>query len=165
MDLEKYILGEQAKHVYREKTFQGSDEEYVAVLQNSSTLYITNIKYDIEEVRLWHLFGMAGEVRRVIMGINSNKLTPCGFAFVEYYNKEDAETAREFLKGFMLDGKPLAIDKDMGFVEGRQFGRGIFGNKMKRDNYERQKRSYRGYNSYDNDGKRFRGVNRFDDSN
>lgn len=32
-----------------------------------------------------------GELRRVIMGLDKYKKTPCGFCFVEYYARADAE--------------------------------------------------------------------------
>ncbi|MFG1588290.1 hypothetical protein ACDT12_13570 [Staphylococcus aureus] len=36
---------------------------------------------------------MAGGVRRVVMGLDKFRKTPCGFCFVEYYEREDAENA------------------------------------------------------------------------
>lgn len=139
MGLERYLLGSQEKRVYYEKTFKGSEAEYKRLLEESATLYVTNINYYIREERLWHLFGLCGEVRRVIMGINHNSRTPCEFAFIEYYSRADADSALLFFRGFELDGRMIAVDKDMGFADGRQYGRGIFGGKLKSDNYKKRR--------------------------
>lgn len=138
MELSDYVLSKHEKRFYVEKTFKGTDEEYKKLLDESSTLYIANISTAMREERLWHLFALCGEVRRVIMGVNSNKHTPCGFAFIEYYSAADAQKAIVFFRGFELDGRVLAVDKDMGFAEGRQYGRGIFGGKLKSDNYKKR---------------------------
>lgn len=61
------------------------------------------------------------------MGLDRNKLTPCGFCFVIYKLEEGSLNAMKFLKGTYLDGQNLEIDLDPGFREGRQFGRGIYG--------------------------------------
>ncbi|EOB13859.1 Nuclear cap-binding protein subunit 2 [Nosema bombycis CQ1] len=138
MSLEKYFI-EENPTFYREKTFSGTDEEYRAQLNNSCYLYVNNIDNSVEEYRLWELFGMIGPVKRIIMGINRNSLTFCGFCFVEYYTKEDAKKAKDYLDKFRLDRRTISIDKDMGFTEGRQYGRGVFGGRMKDDNAKKRR--------------------------
>ena len=54
-------------------------------------------------------------------------MTPCGFAFVVYYTREDAEDAVKYINGTVLDDRPVRADFDWGFKEGRQFGRGRSG--------------------------------------
>ena len=58
------------------------------------------------------------------MGINKFTGTQCDFAFVEYLQKNSAENAKKTLFGAILDGKEIRVDRDIGFEEGRQFGRG-----------------------------------------
>lgn len=77
-------------HLYREvnpssKYFllRGQIEENNA-LENSFTLYVGNLSFLTTEEQIWELFSKAGEVRRVIMGLNKRTLEPCGFCFVEY---------------------------------------------------------------------------------
>jgi nuclear cap-binding protein subunit 2 len=36
------------------------------------------------EEQVWELFHRAGDIRRVIMGIDRFSKTPCGFCFVEF---------------------------------------------------------------------------------
>jgi len=131
MHLQKYYALQ--KPLYIEKTFNGSRQEYLDALSSSATIYVSNIPESTREERLWLLFGLAGRVKRVIPGINKGLLTFCGFCFVEYANPADADTAIDFFEDFSLDGKILRADKDVGFTDGRQYGRGIFGGAYKKD--------------------------------
>ena len=36
---------------------------------------------------MYELFSMCGEVKRIIMGLDRIKKTPCGFCFIEYPTK------------------------------------------------------------------------------
>ena len=53
-------------------------------LLNSNTLYIGNLSYFTTEVQIYELFSRCGEINRIIMGLNKQTKTPCGFCFVEY---------------------------------------------------------------------------------
>ena len=61
------------------------------------------------------------------MGLNRFTKSPCGFAFIEYLDKESAQTAKKTLMGTIIDGKEIRVDIDLGFEEGRQYGRGKSG--------------------------------------
>lgn len=134
MQLQKYYEHCADKQIYIEKTFKGSKEEYFNTLKFARTLYVSNISENIREERLWLLFSILGEVRRIIPGINKTTLAFCGFCFVEFESVEAADAAINFFKDFSLDGKILKIDKDVGFTEGRQYGRGVFGGSFRTDN-------------------------------
>ena len=54
-------------------------------LIDSTTLYIGNLSYFTTEVQIYDLFSRCGEINRIIMGLNKQTKTPCGFCFVEYY--------------------------------------------------------------------------------
>ena len=58
-------------------------EAYQAKLDASTTLYIGNMSFYTSEEQLYELFSMCGEVKRVVMGLDKYKKTPCGFCFVE----------------------------------------------------------------------------------
>ncbi len=73
------------------------------------------------------VFSRAGDIKRIIMGLDKNQLTPCGFAFVVYYTREDAEDAVKYISGTIMDDRPVRVDFDWGFKDGRQFGRGRSG--------------------------------------
>ena len=64
------------------------------------------------------------------MGLDSIKRTPCGFCFVSYFTRKDAEAAVKYINGSMMDGRAIRVDHDWGFVEGRQFGRGRSGGQV-----------------------------------
>ena len=103
-------------------------------LLKSTTLYIGNLNFHSTEDQIYELFSYTGEVRRVIMGLNKVSKTPCGFCFVEYYWREDAEKAMRYINGTRLDDRIFRTDWDAGFVEGRQYGRGMSGGQV-RDEY------------------------------
>lgn len=68
------------------------------------------------------------------MGLDKQQKTPCGFCFVVYYTRKEAEDCVKYINGTMLDDRPIRVDFDWGFVEGRQFGRGRSGGQV-RDEY------------------------------
>lgn len=65
------------------------------------------------------------------MGLDKIKKTACGFCFVEYYSRADAENAMRFLNGTLLDDRIIRTDWDLGFREGRQYGRGRSGGQVR----------------------------------
>ena len=121
---------------YRDQHFKGSRVEQERLLQQTSTLYVGNLNFYTTEEQIYELFGRCGDVKRVIMGLDKFKKTPCGFCFVEYYTREDAESSVRFLNGTRLDDRIIRTDWDAGFVEGRQYGRGKTGGQV-RDEYRR----------------------------
>ncbi|CAG2173657.1 unnamed protein product [Oppiella nova] len=71
---------------------------------------------------------------RVIIGLDRNVKTPCGFCFVEYLSRESAANAMRYVNGTRLDDRIIRTDWDTGFIEGRQYGRGKSGGQV-RDEY------------------------------
>ena len=104
------------------------------IARTTCTLYVGNLSFYTTEEQIYALFSRVGEVRRIIMGLNRITHTPCGFCFVEYYNRRDAEACLKYLTGTVLDERIIRIDWDGGFVEGRQYGRGKSGGQV-RDDY------------------------------
>ncbi|CAD26220.1 similarity to 20kDa NUCLEAR CAP BINDING PROTEIN [Encephalitozoon cuniculi GB-M1] len=154
--LERYFGGEPRGYFYREKTFVGTDEEYLEAKRSSSTVFVSNISTSVREERIWELFLLCGPVRRVVMGLNRNTLRFCGFCFVEFYSTDSANVAVRYLNGFRLEQSPLAIDKDYGFVDGRQYGRGVFGGRVKTDRMYLEDRHQRDNNKRRKHGRHLR---------
>ncbi len=77
------------------------------------------------------VFSKAGDVKRIIMGLDKKKMTPCGFCFVVYYTRKDTEDCVKYLNGTIVDDRPIRVDFDWGFVDGRQFGRGKSGGQVR----------------------------------
>eukprot|EP01093_Parvamoeba_rugata_P018649 TRINITY_DN800_c0_g2_i1.p2 TRINITY_DN800_c0_g2~~TRINITY_DN800_c0_g2_i1.p2 ORF type:complete len:227 (+),score=-22.48 TRINITY_DN800_c0_g2_i1:1132-1812(+) len=125
--------------LYKDPQYEGSLHEYQADLKRSSTLYVGNLSFYTTEEQIYELFERAGPVKRVIMGLDKNKRTPCGFAFVEYFLHDDAADAVRYVNQTKLDERLIRVDWDPGFVEGRQFGRGKSGGQVRdefRDTYD-----------------------------
>ncbi|KAF5744082.1 nuclear cap-binding protein subunit 2-like [Tripterygium wilfordii] len=119
---------------YRDRKFLGTQEEFEYTLQTSTTVYIGNMSFYTTEEQIYELFSRAGEIKKIIMGLDKNSKTPCGFCFVLFYSREDAEDAVKYISGTILDDRPIRVDFDWGFQEGRQWGRGRSGGQV-RDEY------------------------------
>lgn len=122
---------------YRDQKFKGTKTEQERLLAQSSTLYVGNLSFYTTEEQIHELFSRAGDVKRIIMGLDRNKKTPCGFCFVEYYTRSDAEHCMRYINGTRLDDRLIRTDWDAGFVEGRQYGRGKSGGQV-RDEYRKE---------------------------
>jgi len=142
-----------ASHLYRDlklsstyidKKMNLSEEEYRKKLMYSTTLYIGNLSCYTKEEQVWELFGKCGIIKQIILGLDKFKKTPCGFCFVEYFNHEDACYAIECISGTMLDDRRIKADLDIGFEEGRQFGRGTSGGQARYD----RRREFNNKNSF-----------------
>ncbi|CAK9293684.1 unnamed protein product [Gordionus sp. m RMFG-2023] len=119
---------------YRDRKFPGDRNELEDLLGQSTTLYTGNLSFYTTEEQIYELFSKCGDLKRVVMGLDRVKKTPCGFCFVEYYIREDAENAMSFINGTRLDDRIVRTDWDAGFIEGRQYGRGKTGGQV-RDEY------------------------------
>ncbi|VDI76857.1 nuclear cap-binding protein subunit 2-like [Mytilus galloprovincialis] len=119
---------------YRDQHFKGNrtDQEHLLLL--STTLYVGNLSFYTTEEQIHELFSKCGDIKRIIMGLDKVRKTPCGFCFVEYYTREDSENAIRYINGTRLDDRIVRTDWDAGFKEGRQYGRGKSGGQV-RDEY------------------------------
>ncbi|KAF9590138.1 hypothetical protein IFM89_031742 [Coptis chinensis] len=115
---------------YRDRRFPGSQEDFENALQTSTTVYLGNMSFYTTEEQVYELFSRAGEIKKIIMGLDKNTKTPCGFCFVLYYSRDDAEDSVKYVSGTILDDRPIRVDFDWGFQEGRQWGRGRSGGQI-----------------------------------
>ncbi|OXU19132.1 hypothetical protein TSAR_002796 [Trichomalopsis sarcophagae] len=112
----------------------GSRSKQDELLKTSTTLYVGNLSFYTTEQQVYEVFLKCGDIKRIIMGLDKYKKTPCGFCFVEYYSRVDAEQCMRYIHGTRLDDRIIRTDWDAGFVEGRQYGRGRTGGQF-RDEY------------------------------
>ncbi|KAL4200200.1 hypothetical protein AMTRI_Chr03g148560 [Amborella trichopoda] len=115
---------------YKDRKFPGNQEEFEHALQVSTTVYVGNTSFYTTEEQVYELFARAGEIKKIIMGLDKNTKTPCGFCFVVYYSREDTEDSVKYISGTILDDRPIRVDFDWGFQEGRQWGRGRSGGQV-----------------------------------
>ncbi|XP_060574176.1 nuclear cap-binding protein subunit 2-like [Ruditapes philippinarum] len=134
MSLLKPTAGSADISSYRDQHFKGSRTEQEKLLKQSCTLYIGNLSFYTTEEQIHELFSRCGDVKRIVMGLDKVRKTPCGFCFVEYYIRGDAENAMRYVNGTRLDDRIIRTDWDAGFKEGRQYGRGKTGGQV-RDEY------------------------------
>uniref|UniRef100_A0A7I4BAG9 Nuclear cap-binding protein subunit 2 n=1 Tax=Physcomitrium patens TaxID=3218 RepID=A0A7I4BAG9_PHYPA len=119
---------------YRDRRFLGSQDEFEHALRTSTTVYVGNLSFYTTEEQIYEVFSRTGELKKIIMGLDKNSKTPCGFCFVLFYTREDTEDAVKYISGTILDDRPIRVDFDWGFQEGRQWGRGRSGGQV-RDEY------------------------------
>ncbi|KAH6573095.1 hypothetical protein BASA62_003129 [Batrachochytrium salamandrivorans] len=105
-------------------------------LRVSTTLYVGNLSFFTTEEQIYELFSKCGEVKRIIMGLDRIKKTPCGFCFVEYHHRQDALDCMSFINSTKLDERLIRIDVDPGFVNERQYGRGRSGGQVRDEHRE-----------------------------
>ncbi|KAL8199277.1 UNVERIFIED_CONTAM: Nuclear cap-binding protein subunit 2 [Gekko kuhli] len=69
---------------YWDQHFKGIRGQRLKSLKNSTTLYVGNLSFYTTEEQIHELFSKCGDVKRIVMGLDRVKKTPCGFCFVEY---------------------------------------------------------------------------------
>lgn len=65
-----------------------SQVDWEDALLTSTTIYIGNLAFTTREEQLYDVFGRVGHMKRIVMGLDKNVKTPCGFAFAIYYTRE-----------------------------------------------------------------------------
>ncbi|KAJ4822211.1 hypothetical protein Tsubulata_013576 [Turnera subulata] len=125
-----YVEDQAKLSAYRDRKFPGTQDDFEHALLTSTTVYIGNMSFYTTEEQVYELFSRAGEIKKIIMGLDKNTKTPCGFCFVLFYSREDTEDAVKYISGTILDDRPIRVDFDWGFQEGRQWGRGRSGGQV-----------------------------------
>lgn len=98
---------------------------------STTTLYVGNLSFYSTEEQIYELFSKVGQVKRIIMGLDRLQKTPCGFCFVEFFERQSTNDCKRYLDGTKLDERFLRVDLDPGFKDGRQFGRGKSGGQIR----------------------------------
>ena len=115
--------------------------DQLEAIKEASTVYVGNISFDTPEERIYSFFSRCGPVKQVIMGVNKYTHKPCGFCFVmwesgggvicSFESHTVAQYAVDFLSGLKIDGRPIRVEMDWGFSDGRQYGRAADGGQMR----------------------------------
>ncbi len=100
---------------YYDRHSKLSPEAYKERIKNSTTLYIGNLSFFTPEHQLVEVFSQCGRVVNLIMGLNKQKMLPCGFCFVEYATRHEATLAVDLLNQAMIDGRRIRVDWDYGY--------------------------------------------------
>ena len=140
--------GSDQKKLYWDRSHYNSKGAQIRALHNSATLYVGNLAFSTRTRHVHQHFSYLGPVKKVVMGLDRLKKTPCGFCFVEYDERRHAMAAVAHLSGTKLDGSVIRVELDAGFQQGRQYGRGASGGQVRHDRKENQRKRSR-YNSED----------------
>ena len=145
--IQQFLIAPSEAYTYRDRDYEGSAEQLEKDLAKSGTLYVGNLSFYTTEAQIYELFSKCGDIRRIIMGLNKNTHTPCGFCFVEYFTHQDAVDCEKWLNGVRLDDRIIRTALDAGFKEGRQYGRGKSGGQI-RDEFRTDYDPGRGFGLY-----------------
>ena len=69
---------------------------------------VGNLSYFATEAQIYDFFNCAGEVKRVVMGLDKFQKNPCGFCFVEYVPRSILST-HTFLMSLSLCGSMTSL--------------------------------------------------------
>lgn len=95
-------------------------------------MYVGNLSFYTTEEQIHEVFSKVGAIKQIVVGLDRQKLTPCGFCFVVYYNRKDTEDCVKYLNGLMVDGRLIRVDFDWGGqFDTRQYGRGRSGGQVR----------------------------------
>ena len=119
------------KQKYWDKQTYSTYEDHLEAMKVATTIYVGNLSFYTTEWQVHELFQRIGPIRRIVMGLDRFKKTPCGFCFVEYETHKHAVQAVDFISGTKLDGRSIRCEMDGGFKEGRQYGRGQSGGQVR----------------------------------
>ena len=106
-------------------------DEYFNRLKTTTWIYVGNLSFFTQSNQIYHIFSMYGAVEEVIMGINKKTKLSCGFCFVRMATRTEAEFAVDCLNYSIIDDRVVRLDWDIGFTEGRQYGRGYQGGQVR----------------------------------
>jgi translation initiation factor 3 subunit G len=79
-------------------------------LDDLNTIRVTNLSESTTEADLQELFSAFGRISRVYLAKDKETLASRGFAFVSFYNQQDAATAMEELQGYGYDHLILKLE-------------------------------------------------------
>lgn len=122
---------------YKDSQHRLDRQRQLEQLSRSTTLYVGNLSFYTTEEQIYELFSRCtnpeegGGIKRIIMGLDRNTKTPCGFCFVEYYTHAEALACMRYVSGTKLDERIVRCDLDLGYADGRQFGRGKSGGQVR----------------------------------
>jgi nuclear cap-binding protein subunit 2 len=112
------------------QNYDNGDQQLEA-LHKSATIYVGNLSFFTKESQIHETFARVGPVKRLIMGLNRETKTPCGFCFIEYFSQAHAHMALKYISDSVCDDRIIRCDADPGFIHGRQFGRGKSGGQVR----------------------------------
>ncbi|EZG66769.1 putative nuclear cap-binding protein [Gregarina niphandrodes] len=121
--------------LYSRTVKPSSPQAWFEALAVSTVLYIGNLPFDITEEQLFEHFSRAGNIIRLVIGLNQKERSGCGFAFVQYANHQQASFAHTLLNGSTLGDRIIRCDWDSGkgIMGDRKFGRGESGMQVRDD--------------------------------
>ena len=86
------------------------------------------------ENQIYHYFAECAPIEKVIMSKHKKERKACGFCFIVFKTPRGAQLAKTYMHRSRLNRRMIKVDFDIGFEDGREFGRGDLGG-QKRDDF------------------------------
>ena len=74
-------------------------------------LYVGNLPWSIDDVKLKELFSSYGEISEAIVIIDKFSKRSKGFGFVTFSNEEDGKKAESEMNGNEMEGRELKVNE------------------------------------------------------
>eukprot|EP01089_Gocevia_fonbrunei_P013665 TRINITY_DN354_c0_g1_i1.p1 TRINITY_DN354_c0_g1~~TRINITY_DN354_c0_g1_i1.p1 ORF type:complete len:299 (+),score=59.38 TRINITY_DN354_c0_g1_i1:136-1032(+) len=83
--------------------------------RDSTTLFVGNLPHHYKEKDLLDIFDRYGRIKKITIGMNKRTGQSGGYAFVEFCDRRDAEDVFEKFSTYVLEGRRLRLDWDIGW--------------------------------------------------
>lgn len=88
----------------------------------STTLFVGNLSFRIDDSELNKLFTKFGKLKHVKIGVDRHTNKSLGYGFVEFEDRKDAEEAFKNFDKTELYGRNLRLDWDVGIAKKKEMG-------------------------------------------
>ena len=95
------------KRIYFDRSHYTSLAQQIAALSTSKTIYAGNLSFGVTADQLTAFLPGAC---KVVMGVNRQTKSPCGFAFVEFEYAEDCNAAIDNMDEAELLGRTIRVN-------------------------------------------------------
>lgn len=106
------FVDDSTKRLYWDRSHYDSPQKQMEALTKSSTLYVGNLSFSSRTSQIRSHFSQLARVKKIHMGLDRLRKSPCGFCFVEYYSRQDALAAVSLLSSTKLDGNVIRVELD-----------------------------------------------------
>ncbi|KAF8822364.1 Rna recognition motif-containing protein [Cardiosporidium cionae] len=111
---------------YWDKRSASTREEWQEKIARCTAVYVGNLAFHSTEEQILEIFSKVGQVKKIVMGLNSKAKNPCGFCFIQFFTHDEAERSVRLLNSSIFDGRVIRVDWDSGegLDNDRKYGRG-----------------------------------------
>lgn len=107
--------------------------EYEQRLKSSQCLYIGKVNPLTSDSKLLQMFHFISPVIQIHPGLHKKQLTKESYLFIDMSDRIGAELLKHNANNMFIDQRNILADFDIGFTDGRQYGRGFSGGSKEKE--------------------------------